>query len=126
MDTLPSICNKVKAYLAFFERWYTSAKRRKKDQNDSSWVKSFIAPLTYGNVKVGVWGFLRFCEMVLELDEIEYVPMLWSTSSTIESDFSQIRARNGDSAASFEKDITSINTSKLLKGKIKNDMYIQK
>ena len=62
--------------------------------------------------------------MILDTTGNEFVPMLWCTTSSIESIFSQCRAHDCVTALSFPSKITIMNTRKSMKSLSKNKMYL--
>jgi hypothetical protein len=63
----------------------------------------FLSNITCNNMRVGIVGFLAYARLVLQLDCVQYVPMLHSSSSTIEEAFSQIRMHRGDNPANISR-----------------------
>ena len=73
-----------------------------KDSNGTC-AKSFFAVQTYTNLKITLFGFLRYAESALKRGgtDLAHVPFLHANSSTVENIFSQQRSRTRDTPAAF-------------------------
>lgn len=78
--------------MTYFTKWKNSVE----DKNASN----FIAPVTWQNLKMTIYGFIGYSKQVLKLG-IEYIPMLHLNTSVLEATFSSIRALGGRDAISY-------------------------
>ena len=115
----------IRTALEYFFLWFESAKEKKQQYIETNQEKSILSKLTYGNMRVGICGFFLFARRLLSEPGVSYVPMLWCTTSSIESIFSQCRAHDCVTAHSFPSKITIMNTRRSMDTLSNNKMYIK-
>lgn len=110
---------KMNNVLGFYERWHDEVfgkvgnkdGRRNKTKRPKGFEKQFISLITYGNLRLSITGFLRYCKNVFELDSsISYVYVTHSNSTTIEAVFSQVQGSKRDTALGFQKAMAALNS----------------
>jgi hypothetical protein len=106
--TIDEVQNDLREGLNYFSSWYSycEAQRSMSDKKEDN--KMFLSKITYNNMRVGIVGFLAYARLVLQLECVHYVPMLHSSSSTIEAAFSQIRMHRGDDPANISRVLASL------------------
>ena len=73
-----------------------------------------ISAITFNNLRIQVVGFFKFARSILKADHtIWNVPFLYSNQSSLESHFSQMRARGSDSPQKYITGITALETTKM-------------
>ena len=88
--------------------------------------KEFLASQTWRNLRITVSGFLAYARAILTSEVarengIEYVPMMHSHTSRLESFFSRMRARNNDTANTYASGLSfSVNNVKANKVATRN------
>ena len=85
-------------YMQYFARWAAEAK--------NVGEKSFLATVTYRNMRSGVSGFLHYAEAVLREEDVWIVSYLSSSQTTVENVFNRVRAHGRATASKFELEIT--------------------
>lgn len=83
--------------MTYFEKWKLSCKGKK--------ASNFLAPVTWQNLKMSVYGFIGYAKQVLTNRLANYVPMLHSNTSALEATFSAIQSLGGQNAASYKSRI---------------------
>lgn len=80
--------------MKFFEYWKLSRKGQP--------ASNFLAPGTWQNLKLCVYGFVGYARHTLENTNTLYIPILHSNTSAIEATFSSIQSLGGRNALSYE------------------------
>lgn len=103
----------AKSIMVHFGVW-RQAQLKRKMLGDVDWERQSIDRITWRNLRFGVAPFLYFARYVLhELQNeicIEYIPMLLSNQSALESHFSSTRGSNHDKASNYSSHVTTKST----------------
>jgi hypothetical protein len=115
-------------HLQYFMKWYTN-QNQAKESNRKDWVAMFLAKETWQNILTSINGFFYYCEDSIKRNgKNDYIPVLRSNTSTLESLFSNIRGmcgQNETSVANYTAAISKIQmcaNSQMLKY---NKTYLQ-
>jgi len=92
--------NLVEQSMKYFEEW-------KHETDEAHNQKAFLSMITFNDLRICVNGFFAYAHLVLE-SGIEFVPMLHSNTSILESLFSQVRSMDKESARDYPKAISTI------------------
>ena len=104
----------IKDSLKYFSDWRKACILNK--SKDKEWEKACISAVTFNNLRIQAVGFFSFARRILKLDTIIWnVPFLYSNQSSLESHFSQMRARGSDSPQKYISGIAAIETAKMAK-----------
>jgi hypothetical protein len=118
-ENIENLEEEMKSNLLFFKEWMTSSLEMKqadvyKDKGDK-WTECCIDKKTYNNLRIQICGFFYFARSILQANDlVEYVPFLFSNQSSLESFFSQIRARNADTPQKYCAAIGTMETTKTM------------
>ena len=96
---------------------------RKNQDFSFNFVKGFLDKETYLNLRVGVRGFVNYCQYMLDNDLTVYVAMLFNNSSVVESVFASIRTANMDSASMYSIGASSMNLERAVSSVNKGKCY---
>jgi hypothetical protein len=89
--------------LKYVTDWYTYFKAQMSKSKQREENKMCLSKIAYSNLRVGIVGFIAYVRLVLQVRGVKYVPMLHSSSSSIEAAFSQIRMHPGDDPANISR-----------------------
>ncbi|GFH57354.1 hypothetical protein CTEN210_13830 [Chaetoceros tenuissimus] len=109
----------MKSNLEYFRDWILSAYGQKgtemyRDRMDK-WTECSIDKKTYNNLRIQICGFFFFAKKLLQHDKrVKYIPFLFSNTSSLESFFSQIRARNADTPQKYCAAVSALESKKTM------------
>jgi hypothetical protein len=105
----------VKSKLDYFSGWKEMQLARQAAKCDD-WLKSFLAPETWKNLRIAVTGFLGYTRAILSAcPDVAFVPFLHSNTSIIEAFFSCQRSRQQINAMSYASGVGTASTAKAIK-----------
>ena len=115
--------NEMEQNLDYFTEWRSHVRSKREMQKDCD--KQCISAQTLNNMRIQVWGFFQFCRYVFDSEmDVEFVPFLYSNQSSLESHFSQMRARGDGTAQRYARGIVCLETQKVSSPLRNNRMYI--
>ena len=111
LDNINQIKGEMKECLKYFTKWWDASVALRKDKEHTEWAKYFVCQKMYNkNLWIQVpGGFLFFAHCLLKNDKsVKCVPFLYSNQSSLESHFSQMRARRADTLQGYITGLASI------------------
>ena len=113
----------IEDLMIYYHEWRKAALKRK-DDNYDEWDRTFISQQTFNNLRIQISGFFQFAKLMLDSPKgPEYVPFLYSITSSIEAHFSQMRATGSDTARSYQSNIGVQTVTSTMKNLEKSGMY---
>jgi hypothetical protein len=118
----------LKAYLQmkmeYFTVWREAMSKRKVNNEKAN--LTFISKQTWVNLQFTICGFIGFAEYALQNnrpEDVQYVPVLYSNTSNIESTFSHMKSLGGRDAQSYQTRIASRSVSDSITAISKSSSY---
>jgi hypothetical protein len=128
MHFCPENISELKAYLQmkmeYFTVWHEAMSKGKVNNEKAN--LTFISTQTWVNLRFAICGFIGFAEYVLQNnrpEDVQYVPVLYSNTSNIESTFSHMKSLGGRDAQSYQTRIASRSVSDSITAISKSSSY---
>ena len=115
----------VKFYLDYYHKWKESTITRKVVGDKGRWQKQFLAKETWINLRIAIRGFFGYARQILPLiqshfssnsnvQNLAFVPVLHSNTSSIEGWFSIQRGNNCSTALTYASGVAVADASQAL------------
>jgi len=122
LNNIDELEAEMKVCLKYFETWRESTLKRK--NLDKDWEKGCVSGQTFNNLRIQIAGFFQYARYILNEDNsVDFVPFLYSNQSSLESHFSQMRAKGADTPQKYIAAAVCNNSIDVKKGLTSNKCY---